>query len=209
MLNFGIGYFLGFFYNSVHGLSLAEIGVRLGIVTGIGWVAGISLGGYLADRARKADVGGYARIPAYGLLIGLPFACGAYWVSNANLSLVLLCVSMAMNSVVFAPGHAMVQSMATPRSRATAIAIFLLFTNLVGIGLGPTLVGGLTDLLLDYHVSGSFRQLCGDAAAANVACEMAQSLGRRTALTLASLLAFWSAFHLFLAARTLRQDVVS
>lgn len=209
MLNFGNGYFLGFFFNTVHGLSVAELGVRLGMVTGIGWVAGILLGGYLADRASKADVRGYARVPALALVVGTPFACAAYWVSSANVSLLFLCVSMALNSVLFAPGHAMVQSMATPRSRATAIAIFLLFTNLVGVGFGPTLVGGLTDLLLDHQAGGSFRQICGSAEIVDATCRAAEATGRRIALTLASLLALWSAMHLLLASRTLHRDLVS
>jgi hypothetical protein len=69
--------------------------------------------------------------------------------------------------------------------RATSSAIALLIGNLVGLGLGPTLVGFINDAL-----------------------EPAQgALAVRTSLLLIALAALWGAAHNLLAARSLPRDL--
>jgi hypothetical protein len=44
-----------------------------------------------------------------------------------------------------APTIALIQQLAGPRLRATGVAVFLAVTNLVGLGLGPYIIGHLSD----------------------------------------------------------------
>lgn len=201
LLNFGSGYFLGFFFNVKHGLSLGDIGILLGIMLGIGWMLGISLGGYLSDRFLSRSRAAYALVPATALVVGVPFAVLGYWVDDPIRALALLVVPTALNSFVFGPGYAVVQGVAAPRSRAFAIAVFLMIANLIGLGLGPVIVGGLTDWLGAYFAGGA------DCSGAGV-CQAADALARQWALIGVSLFALWAALHLFLAARSVDRDMV-
>ncbi|MHA3791189.1 spinster family MFS transporter [Sphingomonas sp. YL-JM2C] len=209
VLNFGSGYFLGFFFNVVHGRSLAETGLQLAVVMGLGWAIGIGLGGVLADRAQKVHPSGLGRVPAWALLIGLPFALAGYFVEDGNIAMVLLLFPTALNSFFFGPGYAIVQGVATARTRAMSLAIFMLVANLIGIGLGPAFVGGLTDLLSNHFLGADFAVRCAtDAASPATACHAAEVAARRWALALTSLLSLWAAFHLFRAARALPSEMV-
>ena len=69
--------------------------------------------------------------------------------------------------------------------RAMASAILFLILNLIGLGLGPQLVGMMNDAL-----AGTF----GDEAV-------------RYSLLLANFMTVWAAIHFALAARTLRHDL--
>jgi hypothetical protein len=85
----------------------------------------------------------------------------------------------------------------------------------VGIGLGPTIVGLLSD---DYarhaFTLASYTALCPKGlpppgAAANIvsACKDASAIGMRNALMTMGVIPLWAAVHYFLAARTLRRDL--
>ena len=79
----------------------------------------------------------------------------------------------------------MTQSLVTIRMRAQASAILFLILNLIGMGLGPQLAGVLSDL---------YNPTYGD-----------ESL--RYALLTISVVWLWSAVHLVLGARTLKEDI--
>jgi hypothetical protein len=83
------------------------------------------------------------------------------------------------------PSFAMTQALVTLRMRAVASAILLFALNLIGMGMGPYLVGIASDMLEpEFGV---------------------QSL--RYALCLAVLVNVWAAVHYFVGARSLRQDL--
>ena len=83
-----------------------------------------------------------------------------------------------------APAFAVTQSLATPKTRATAAAVLLFVINIVGLAMGPALTGALSDAL---------QPSLGD-----------DSL--RYALLIVSGGLLWSALHFKLAARTLASD---
>lgn len=121
------------------------LGLGLGLVVGISGAVGTWLGGTLADRAAKKDIRAYATIPAVTTLI-LPVAfLFSYLVSDVRVALLLLSVAMLLQAFYYGPIFAAVQSLAKPRTRATAAAVFLFFGNLLGLGLGPLSVGTLSD----------------------------------------------------------------
>jgi len=95
-----------------------------------------------------------------------------------------------------------------PRSsdNTLALAIFLLIANLVG--LGPVIVGALTDFFSAQFYGPAFSSQCVGEAASS-ACRAAEAGARSWALIVVSALAVWSAAHLFLAARTVAKDSVS
>ena len=74
------------------------------------------------------------------------------------------------------------QTYVAPHRRATAIAVILFTSSLLGLGLGPVAVGVLSDLL-----------------APNLGIE-----SLRYALIATTVIPFWAAVHFYLAARASR-----
>jgi predicted MFS family arabinose efflux permease len=137
------------FYSRVHGMPLAEIATWLALITGLGGAVGTFGGGALAERLSVTDVRWYMRIPAIAAFLTVPFALLQYFLPDAHLSLVCAIVPAIMVNVYIAPGNAVSQTLAPPNMRAFTSAVFVLVVSIGGLGLGPTVVGMLSDLLVN------------------------------------------------------------
>lgn len=151
--------FVPSFFFRIHAGELSEIasgfnleiggflGISLGVATGIGGGLGVWLGGKLADIGGQKNLKYYALVPAISTLIFVPIQMTAFIVPSAVTSLMIFVPSIFLMSMWIAPLQATIQSVAPEHMRATASAIALLSLNLVGLGLGPLVLGVLSDLL--------------------------------------------------------------
>jgi hypothetical protein len=84
-------------------------------------------------------------------------------------------------------------------------------TNLVGAGLGPLLVGTLSDVFARHAFGPGFAVACAGARAAQTAaagaCGQASAAGLQWACIVAAVVYLWAAVHFALAARTLKRDM--
>ena len=127
-------------------LSLVERGHFLASIFLIGGTAGVFAGGWLADRLGQGDRRWYARLPAIAWLITAPtFALGLLS-TDLWLAWPLLLIPNALNILWLGPVTTAVQHLVPQPLRATASAGFLLINNLIGLGIGPMLIGALSDL---------------------------------------------------------------
>ena len=152
----------------VHGMGVAEVGLWLGPITGIAGGLGVLAGGRVADRLGRRDARWYVWVPALSTLIGLPFTIAFVMSGSLAVALVCLIPHQFMNSVTSGPIAAVTQSIVPVRMRALAVALSLLASNLIGLGLGPQLVGVLSDLLRDDLGRESLRYAMLVAGVANV-----------------------------------------
>ena len=131
----------------VHGMGIAEAGLWIGPIAGISGVLGVVAGGRLSDYLGKRDPRWYLRLPALVALLGLPFT--VTFIMSESLELTLLCLAphSFFGAVSSGPVAAVVQSIVQVRMRALAAAINLFATNLIGMGLGPQVVGLVSDAL--------------------------------------------------------------
>ena len=129
----------------VHGLSYAEVGAALGLLTGIVGAAGAIAGGRLADRLAARDQRWYAWIAAISAWAGIPFAVLFLTANGTALALAYFAPQIFTAGIYAGPLYAMNQGVAKPRMRATAVAVHLLVVGIVGGGLSPWLVGRLSD----------------------------------------------------------------
>jgi MFS family permease len=111
----------------------------------IGGIAGISLGGVLADKFGPDRKSAYALVPAFAFLATIPFflvgvLAPALWVAFPAFLAI-----QALSLVWVGPVLAAFQHLVTPNMRATASAVFLFVNNLIGIGLGNLIIGALSD----------------------------------------------------------------
>ena len=128
------------------GFTLIERGHFLASIFLIGGTAGVFAGGWLADRLGQSDRRWYARLPAIAWLITAPTFAIGLMSSDPWLAWPLLLIPNALNILWLGPVTTAVQHLVTQPLRATASASFLLINNLIGLGVGPTLIGALSDL---------------------------------------------------------------
>jgi MFS family permease len=121
------------------------LGLSLGLVGGIGGVIGTYIGGQLADHYAKKDLRGWMVIPAVAALINIPLYLLAINMHSAVLALSIFVITSALGSLWYGPIYATAQSIAPVNTRATASAVMLFVINLIGLGLGPLVVGLMSD----------------------------------------------------------------
>jgi predicted MFS family arabinose efflux permease len=129
----------------VHGYSLGEVGTALGLLTGIVGGAGGLLGGIWADRLSKVDRRWYARLTALAAFASVPGAAGFALAGNAPVALLCFAPLIFATGIYTGPIYAMNQFLAKPRMRAMSVAIHLFVVSIMGGGVGPWLVGRLSD----------------------------------------------------------------
>jgi MFS family permease len=129
------------------GLDLLSTGNFLASLLLVGGCAGVFAGGWLADRLGTMDRGWYARLPAIAWLITAPAWATGLFAPNLWVAWPLLVVASGLNILWLGPVSTAVQHLVPQPMRATAAGSFLLINNVIGLGVGPLLMGGLSDAL--------------------------------------------------------------
>ena len=86
-------------------------------------------------------------IPALASVVALPFVLLFLYIGNPVHAVIAYLPGQLLVSSWVGPTYAMTQSVAPPNTRALAAAIVVFAINLVGMGLGPLVVGALNDAL--------------------------------------------------------------
>jgi MFS family permease len=132
-----------------NGLSLAEAGVIVALATSLSGTCGPPLAGWLTDRAGRRSAGNVLRIPAISAT-----ACGlgAWGFAHSfvpALSIACLCL-MGLTSLAHAGGSiSTISRFAPPQVRALGFALFSVAGSVLGLAIGPWLVGILSDASAD------------------------------------------------------------
>ncbi|MCZ6526267.1 MAG: MFS transporter, partial [Gammaproteobacteria bacterium] len=169
-------------------MSTGEIGSWLALAVGVGGGTACLLGGFLTDYVanRTNDKRWYMWIPAITIMLSIPFVCGIYLAPTPRMAMIMAVCAFFFGNTWLGPTIATIQAVAPLRMRALAFAIMIFIHNIIGLGLGPQIVGILSDYLKEALGNDSLRY------------------SLLSTLVLASLI---SVFHYLMAARTLRQDL--
>jgi MFS family permease len=131
--------------------------LTFGTLVLVGGLIGIWAGGSLADRYGEQRRGMYALIPAIAFLTTIPFYVVGVLSTTLWISLAVLLVPTALGLVWLGPVLAAVQQVVPATMRATTSALFLFINNLIGIGLGTTIIGFVSDAMRERYGSESLR----------------------------------------------------
>lgn len=167
-----------------HEFTSTGAGLSLGLLYGSAGVAGTLLGGVFADKLGGRDARWRLWLPALGLLLAVPCTAIAWLAVSTPWCLGLLTVPKFSNLLYIAPVFAALQTLVPAKARATASGFLLLFNSLVGLSLGPSIVGMLSDWLAPQLGTQSLRY----------------------ALLFVPVTQAWAALHFALAARSLREE---
>ena len=174
------------FFIRTHEMSTGELGTWLALSSGLLGAVGILFGGIIADKLAPRDKRWYMWVPAIVSFIGVPFFVVVFLTDSKYAALILSCIPGTLINVYLGNSIATAHALVGARMRAMASAILFFILNLIGLGMGPSAVGFLSDYL-------------------------APSLGgeslRYAMVYLIPAALFWSSCHFLLAARHLRADL--
>ena len=181
-VSYGTAAFYGSLYVRVFGVGYGELGLKLGLMVAIAGMSGAWLGGKVGDRFDKERPGSSLKVIAATFIVAVPCTFAAVSVDNINLSICLLGVTTFAATFYYGPNFSLIQTLAGDRTRAMAVAIYLLFAGLIGLGFGPIFVGAVSDF-----ISG------GDPSL--------EANGIRGGVATIALFNIWTAFHFWRAQR--------
>ncbi len=181
----GVVQWLPSFFTRSFELEIGVVGAWLAIILSVSQIIGMLLGGWLADRLGATDLRWYVWVPSLAILVSTPMFALTFLTQNPTIAYLSLFLPFMIGVMQGPPSFAVVQGLADIRMRAMAAALLLLITNLIGGGIGPQVVGIISDYLAAEHHQHSLRY----------------------ALLVVSLIfGLWSSLHYFLAGKTIRQE---
>jgi MFS family permease len=176
------------FFIRTHGMTTGQIGTWLALSVGVAGGAGCYFGAVLTDwlANRSGDKRWYVWVPAGTITLSIPFLLGVYLWPTPVPALLMSVLAWFFGNAWLGPALATIQGLAPLRMRAMALATVLCVNNIIGLGLGPQLVGILSDAFKSRYGDGSLRYSL-------VLCLIGASI--------------LSVFHFLRAARTIRNDL--
>ena len=166
-----------------HGATVQTAG--LSIAFGVATFAALAslCGGMLADKVGARAPDAVPRMAALAALITIP--CIAYGAMTSIYAMVIAAFAFktVAHVLVNTPGYALTLSLAPPQIRGTTMAVLQVLGNLFSYGVGPQLVGSLSDLLQPIVGTNSLRY----------------------SIAIFALINLWSIAHLLRAGRWLRR----
>ena len=112
-----------------------------GVLGAIGTVGG----GFLAHRLEKKDKRWVVWICGLAPIIALPFALVSFSSTTLSTALIFMVMPSLLTSVYLGPTGGIIMSLTPTHMRAMVAALNLFLSNFIGLGLGPQLVGILSD----------------------------------------------------------------
>lgn len=186
LVGYGFTQWLPTFFIRGHGLSQSQTGMLMAGVFGISGAIGALVSGKVFDRLSHGGFDRGIKMLAIVPFFTIPlFVMGVFADDLMTTILFFLIPGFAANYSI-GPTIAMIQTLSPVHMRAVASAVKMLFLNLIGLGLGPLLLGMLSDMLAPHYGEDSLS----------------------IALAYFSLVGFWGSMHLWLCGRALAKQKI-
>ncbi len=147
LFGFGVGQWVPPFLIRTYGIDTAELGSWYGLIWGVGGIIGVYAGGYLVSRYIADDEPLQLTIMSTLLALFIPLYLGIYLTHSTSVVFSLMIVGALFYTAMIGPLYALIQQVVPANMRAMAIAVALLLSNLIGMGIGPVAVGAMSDFL--------------------------------------------------------------
>lgn len=153
----GITLWLPTFFMRSHDMEIGEVGAWFALIWGLCGLLGNYLGGYLATRYAAGKEALQMRTLAIIFVFGGALYVLVYISSNVYVAMTFLAATAFTISAIYGPIFSALQSLVSEHMRSVALALILLFSQIIGFGLGPVMAGLLSDLLMPMFGRESLR----------------------------------------------------
>lgn len=157
IINYGSFFWIPSFLGRSYHLPIVQVSYFFAALLFLGGTVGIWLGGQLTDALGGRSKRVYVLIPAICFLIAIPGSVlGILWPS-LTASFAFLLIPVAFGLAWLGPVTTAIQHLVAPNMRATTSAIYLFVNNLIGLGLGPYVIGAMSDALTRQFAAEALR----------------------------------------------------
>lgn len=139
------------YFIRTHGMSASEVGFAFALIHGTAGVAGSLLGGALGDWINRFDKRGHLWVVCLSVVVTPFLFTITYLLEDARLAMWAYGITTIFLSMWYGPFYAVQQSLAGVRNRAIAASAGTILFNFVGTGLGPLIIGSLSDSMASDH----------------------------------------------------------
>lgn len=144
VVSYGQGNWTAPFFGRIHHMSTGEIGTWLAFLSVGPALAGMIGTGYFTDWLIKRRPQARMETAMASMILIIPFDIAGFMATNAYVALAFFIGTFGLAGAYLAPSIAAAHTMVPPRLRASASAVILLGINLIGLGIGPVIVGFLS-----------------------------------------------------------------
>jgi len=138
-------------------MTSGEIGAWLAPAVGLGGVIGTMVGGALADKLSAKDKRWMGWIPAIATGVGSLLGTLAYVTDHWLVAVVMIGFPLILCPVHLPIYGTILQGLASVRMRSSFPAISLFVAGMIGLGIGPQMVGVASDLVRPFAGEESLR----------------------------------------------------
>jgi predicted MFS family arabinose efflux permease len=147
VVSIGISSWIPAFLMRMHGLPVQKAGVATALSIGLAGGLGTLTTAWIAARYARGRPERLLRLCGVAIAVSVPM--GVIGAASVSTYWCVACLALwSFAGMMFiGPGHSLYLGWAPSRMRGTLAAIVIVTSNLVGAGVGPQLVGAVSDLL--------------------------------------------------------------
>jgi MFS family permease len=221
LVGYGLFGFQAPMMQRLHGIPPGEFQLQYGVPLALMSAVGTFMGGYLTQVLTPRSATAVAWIPAVGVLIAIPLYVFGFYMTPGLPQLLVWGTGALFHYAYLGAQYTIGQGVVSQRSRASAIAILLFIIALIGNGLGPQIVGILSDMFMRMQIESAgmgaeltnavcrARDLSALTAEQQAVCVTAYGEGVRQSMAATVLFLVPAAAFYLLCSLTLKKDLVA
>jgi predicted MFS family arabinose efflux permease len=146
-LGYGMAPWYGAFLMRSHAMTTQQVGLWMGVILSGAGIVGVVMGGVIATRWLPDNERSQMQLSAITIAALVPLYAAFLLAPQRLWSLVAFVPLVTVFNIFSAPAFSLIQRLVRDDMRATTLALVMLLVNLIGMGLGPQLVGIMSDAL--------------------------------------------------------------
>lgn len=148
LLGYGTGSWAPEYFIRTFAVDRSDLAYLYGTIVLIFATSGVYFGGWLADILNsRGHKDGQIKAIIIGLIASMPLTMIFPLIDDYNLAMVVFAASAFVMGFPYGVGAAAIQVVTPNQMRGLVSAVFLFLINIIGMGLGPTVVASFTDFV--------------------------------------------------------------